>query len=161
MIKPRPIKLIEADKIRFQEKVDRRGSNECWEWIAGRLLRGYGKFRIGDFTYRAHRVAFVIINGDTKLQVLHHCNNPPCCNPKHLYAGTQKDNIQQCVAEGRYICGDFHGEKNNSAELTESDIHEIRRLYAGGWLQCEIAEEYGVHQSGISRICSGKQWKHI
>ncbi len=159
--RPRPIKLTEADIARFWEKVDRRGPKECWEWQATRISNGYGRFRIGHFLYRAHRVAFVITNSDTKLQVCHYCNNPPCCNPKHLYAGTQKDNVQQCIAEGRFTRGDNCGEKQGHAKLTEADVREIRRLYAGGWLQRVIAKEYGINQTAVSKICTGRNWKHI
>jgi len=153
--------LTEADKVRFWEKVDRRGPDECWEWQAYRNHQGYGRFRLNGFLFRVHRVAFAIMNGDAELQVCHHCNNPPCCNPKHLYAGTQVDNIQQCIAEGRFTRGDNCGEKQGHAKLTEADVREIRRLREGGWLQREIAEEYGIYQSTVSKICLGRNWKHI
>lgn len=159
MRKPRPIKLTEADIARFWSKVDRCGPDECWEWQAVRSYQGYGWFRLNGFTYRAHRVAFAVTNGDTKLQVCHTCNNPPCCNPAHLYAGTQGDNIQQCFAEGR--ASDRKGEKNGCAKLTESDVCEIRALRDDGWLLRKIAEKYGVTKQQVSYICSGKCWKHL
>lgn len=75
--------------------------------------------------------------------VCHVCNNRACCNPNHLYAGTQKDNIQQCYAEGRGA--DRRGERHGNAKLTELEAREIRRLYAGGWFQYEIAKEFGLN----------------
>lgn len=154
------INLSEADKVRFWEKVDRRGPDECWEWTKGCYEGGYGHFHDrNNRDLRAHRVAFVVTNGDTDLLVLHHCNNPPCCNPNHLYAGTQEDNRHKCVAEGRAV--DNRGENSGQAKLTESDIREIRRLYANGWLQREIAKEYDISKSQVSVICNNKQWKHI
>jgi len=107
---------------------------------------------------KAHRVAYVIINGDTRLNVLHTCDNPLCCNPKHLYAGTQDDNIRD-----REICNRtarLYGEENKRAKLTESDVSRIRALYSEGWFQREIAEEYGIHQTHVSRICRKENWKH-
>ena len=158
----RPIKLTDADIARFWSKVNKCGSDKCWEWQACRNNHGYGLFRIGGrvrVPYLAHRVAFVITTGDTELQVCHHCNNPSCCNPKHLYAGTQKDNMQQCVIDGR--AADNRGEKHGCAKLTKSEVHEIRALYIKGRLLCEIADEYGIHRVHVSRICNSKQWKHI
>ena len=155
----KPIKLTEADKIRFWEKVNRRGPDDCWEWQACRTQDGYGMFRIDGSTCRAHRVAFVIVNGDAKLQVLHHCDNPPCCNPNHLYAGTNDNNVRDRDKKGR--AADHRGEKHGRAKLTEDNVHEIRRLRENGWLLREIAEEYGIHLSQVFRICNGKHWKHI
>jgi len=159
MIPVRPIKLTEADKIRFLEKVDRRDPDGCWEWQARRDKDGYGHFGLNGSSYQTHRVAFAVTNGDTDLLVLHTCDNPPCCNPNHLFAGTIKINSQQRDDRGR--AANTRGEGNGHTKLTEDDVHEIRRLYAGGWLQHEIAEDYGISQSTVSKICTYKNWKHI
>jgi len=162
MIPVRPINLSEADMIRFWKKVDQRGLGDCWKWQAGCLFAGYGRFcDCRGSKYLAHRVAFVVTNGDTKLQVCHICNNPSCCNPNHLYAGTQGENIQQCIADGRRAIEDRRGEKAGYVKLIESDVREIRRLYAGGWLQREIAEEYDIHSSTVSAIIRGQNWRHL
>ena len=158
MITPKPINLTEADIARFWSKVDQHDPNDCWGWTEGRSSKGYGRFWISS-SYQAHRVAYVITNGDTELEVLHTCDHPWCCNPAHLYAGTQKDNGRDCVDRNRHIdtCGENHG----LAKLTESNVHEIRRLRNGGWLLREIAEEYGISKSQVSMICNSKRWKHI
>jgi len=160
MITPKPIKLTEADIARFWSMVDKRGPDDCWEWTGARSSGGYGTFHdCHDSRFQTHRVAYVVINGDTELEVLHDCDNPPCCNPAHLCAGTQKENIRKCHAEGR--ASDRKGEKHGQAKLTDDDVREVRALYADGWLQREIAEEFGIAQSNVSIICRGKAWKHV
>lgn len=87
---------------RFWAKVDRRGA--CWVWQAARDAKGYGWFIIDKTPQRAHRVAYELANGPipTGLCILHSCDNPPCCNPAHLRAGTKLENSQDCVRRGRH-----------------------------------------------------------
>lgn len=96
----------------FWASVDVRGPDECWEWTGCRLpIRpsggGYGitgKAKIGEAgTTTAHRVAFILTYGPVPAghDICHHCDNPPCCNPAHLFDGTTADNMQDCLAKGR------------------------------------------------------------
>jgi hypothetical protein len=90
---------------RFWSKVDRSGGPDaCWPWMAYRNRDGYGSFRVDDHTESAHRVAWVEENGPVPegMDVLHHCDNPPCCNPRHLFLGTAADNARDSVAKGRH-----------------------------------------------------------
>jgi hypothetical protein len=77
--------------------------NDCWEWNGARSADGYGQKRIARTLYFTHRLAYEWANGriSNGLHVLHRCDNPPCCNPDHLYAGTNKDNIADSVRKGR------------------------------------------------------------
>ena len=81
----------------FWSHVDIKSDNECWEWKLCRYPEGYGKtqIKITNSNY-AHRVAWILTNGEIPngKNILHTCDNPPCCNPKHLYAGTQLDNCR-------------------------------------------------------------------
>jgi hypothetical protein len=89
---------------RFWEKVDIGSIDDCWEWKACTYHNGYGKFALTrSKPVYAHRLAFEITNGSipTGLYICHTCDNPRCCNPHHLFAGTQTDNMQDCKRKGR------------------------------------------------------------
>jgi hypothetical protein len=82
---------------RFWNKVDiKDNTEECWNWTAYICPDGYCSFRLYDKMVLAHRVTYMLIKGEipNRLQVLHLCNNPLCCNPKHLELGNQSKNIQ-------------------------------------------------------------------
>jgi hypothetical protein len=96
----------------FAKKVERRGPDECWPWTGATNSKGYGRFRIGDNLFLPHRVAYTIANGAfTNLRrhhgsvVMHECDNPRCCNPKHLVLADQHANVLDMMAKGRgYAC---------------------------------------------------------
>lgn len=88
---------------RFWKKVDRRGPDECWPWT-GATVQGYGRLNIDNRSVLAPRVLIEVEFGvpvPPHLRVLHHCDNPPCCNPAHLFIGTQADNVADMWAKGR------------------------------------------------------------
>lgn len=166
MIRIYPFAKHDAD--RFWAKVDRRGADECWPWTGAHLPHGYGLLRAPHArrNLHAHRVAWVLKHGrevPAGLCVLHRCDNPPCCNPAHLFLGTQVDNIRDRVAKGRSYRG--LGEQNGSAKLTEADVREIRARYGyygkAGQSQPALAIKYGVRQSAISAVIRRKTWAHI
>lgn len=176
---------------RFWKKVDKSTTPYgCWPWIGIRDKKGYGRCGLNYKIHFAHRIALYIATGNwpDKKMVCHHCDNPPCCNPDHLYAGTAKTNsadaiIRNRIATGkrhgsqthpeRVARGDRHGTKLNpsylpkgeevwNSKLTESDILKIKSMYASGeFRQWQIAELFKVRQGCISRILSGKTWKHV
>ena len=104
---------------------------------------------------------FLEYNIDPKeLCVCHHCDNPPCCNPKHLFLGTQFDNIQDASNKSR-LGRDQRGEKNGNVKLTKENIKEIRRLLNVGLMQTLIAEMFNVTPTTISSIKNGKLWSCV
>jgi hypothetical protein len=144
---------------KFWRKVDRTGGpDSCWVWLAGRNKNDYGVFNINRRQYIASRLAFEFSGGELKLglMVLHTCDNPPCCNPKHLVAGTNLDNVLDMVAKGRQD----RGVSRYNAKLTPEKVIGIRRSYQAGELdQYELSERYGVSQTAIWNIIHYKRWR--
>jgi len=142
---------------RFLSKTNRVG--DCLEWQARKNRHGYGTFKMGGKSWLAHRASWLILKGqDPKdLKVLHKCDNPACVDPDHLFLGTQAENVVDMVSKDRHI----KGEAVENSKLVEADVAEIRRLARVGWRQKDIAEEFGVSRPCISRLLSGKTWKHV
>jgi len=162
------VELTAKDIERFWKKVDIKGEDECWEWMAGKFKSGYGIFRIDKKLYKSHRISWILENGQIPednsyfktLFVCHKCDNKKCVNPHHLFLGTCKENMIDCSKKGRL--SDNSGEKHGLHKLTEQEVLEIRFKYGTGlYTQKELAEEYGVAQPHISIIIRNKSWKHI
>ena len=146
---------------RFWNKVKVGSPDECWEWQAGLTAAGYGLVWINGKMEYAHRILNEIIDGPIPngICVCHHCDNPKCVNPLHLFRATHKENMYDAIAKGRL---DNNGEKQGNAKLTEKDVLEIRRLYATGKvLQRELAKMWRICRPHISEIVNNKGWKHI
>ncbi len=146
-------------KARFWSYVDRRGSDECWPWKAGLFKGGYGQFRLGKHKVKAHRCAYELSAGPIPigLRALHRCDNRPCCNPAHLYAGTDKDNARDRVERGGQAR--LRGESNPQAKLTATEIEEVRALAAAGSVTYrEIGARYGLHYNSVGRIVRRERW---
>ena len=150
------------------EKVDSSGGPDaCWPWIAS-ANRGYGQFGLGGAAgapVRATHVAFALAYGhvpDGDECVLHSCDNPPCCNPAHLFLGTRTDNAADRDGKGRGTRPPLvRGERSHLAKLSEDDVRAIRAARAGGETATSIAARYGVRQSNVSAICLRQTWKHV
>lgn len=128
----------------------------CWEWQGTIDGYGYGVVDYAGSRYRAHVLALEF-DGRTVPQGMvacHHCDNPRCVRPDHLYVGTQRQNVQDASRRGRLLKGDRH----HQSKLTENQVREIRRLdlpYA------EIARLYGVSRPTVTRAIKGKTWRHV
>lgn len=148
---------------RFWAKV-REGSG-CWEWTGKLTKKGYGTLRPGgreSARVRAHRASWILHYGALPAGacVLHKCDNPPCVRPSHLFLGSHKDNVADCVRKGRRA-PPIRGSSNKSAKLKESDIPQIRALLSQGVRQRDTGRLYGVSQATILHINQGKAWAHV
>lgn len=159
---------------RFWAKVDRTsGVNACWIWTAHRYRRGYGQFWDGSYredgsphNVSAHRWSFErfvrqLRDGEC---VLHRCDNPPCVNPAHLFAGSHKDNAIDRESKKRGFAGPrtaSPGEKNGSAKLTAEQVVLIRERFRGGASKRGLAREFGVSAPLVFAIVNRKLWRHI
>lgn len=146
---------------RFWAKVDTSGGPDaCWPWMGSRTKGGYGEMSIdGEVTYM-HRFAWAVLTGSAPVNhVLHRCDNPPCCNPAHLFLGTPADNAADKVAKGRQQ----RGERAGVAKLRDADVLIIKQRLAAGENGAQLAREYGVTKGTISHIKTGyiRAWQHI
>lgn len=147
---------------RFWSKADTSGGpDSCWEWQDHRVRAGYGAVRVGDKIKRAHRVAYELAYGPIPAghYVCHRCDNPPCVNPRHLFAGTPAENSQDRESKGRRKPA--RGSRSGMAKLTETDVVDILRRLQSGEKQKPIAAIYGVDFTLISMIKRGKIWRHV
>lgn len=116
---------------RFSEKVDRRGPDECWPWLASTRAFGHGQIsggpELGRRPIPAHRVAFWLEHGYLPECVRHTCDNPPCCNPAHLEPGTIRDNRMDMVVRGRQPSGDDHWRRRNPVVFDHGTIARYRQ----------------------------------
>lgn len=133
----------------------------CWLW-QGRVDKdGYGYPFVAGRNERAHRLVLSEKLGrDVDLYALHTCNNSRCVNPEHLYEGTQKQNIQDCIAAGNFNnCG---GEKHTQSKLTDAQVRQIRLFKSlGGYTIARLASKFGVCSATITLICNRTTWRHL
>lgn len=134
-------------KKEFLRSLIREG--ECLVWRGCTDKDGYGLVNFKGRTVRAHRLAYRLAYREDpgRLSVLHTCDTPACCEPTHLFRGTQKTNIRDMASKGR------HGK----IKFSHVEVLQIRERAAQGELQKSIAAELGVSKSCISKIVNHKQ----
>ena len=138
----------------------RRGSDdECWPWIGRRDPNGYGRIDYGGRPRLAHRFVFLFVNGTEPPAVCHSCDNPWCCNPSHLWAGTQQDNIKDMIDKGRQgIPKPRYGQAVNTCKLTPEQAIEV---FLSTDRQRDVAKRYGISQTAVGYIKRGRNWAHV
>ena len=136
--------------------------NGCIEWQGPRDKNGYGRLSYNGRPMLAHRVAWHIANNsvsNTDLMICHHCDNPPCCNPAHLFVGTAADNVKDMWRKGREAALKPRvGSDVNTSKLTATDV---RAILASKLPSNELATKFGVTKEQINNIRSRRQWRHI
>jgi hypothetical protein len=140
--------------------VDRSaGPDGCWPWNGNRSRRGYGRVKVLGRLHTASRLALECSGGPLPdgMYALHRCDNPPCCNPAHLFAGTIADNERDKVSKGRQM----RGERHHKSKLTEQDVREIRRRGADGESQNSLARAFSVTQGVVWNILKRRIWKGV
>ena len=150
---------------RLDEALGAASASGCREYTGARNAHGYGVLGVGRRrTILAHRLAFCLaagrdIDSIAGLTVCHHCDNPPCCNPDHLFLGTQRDNVRDMLSKGRR--GGPMGEAHPWSKLCAQDVVAIREMNARGMSQRAIARHYAVNKTSIKLLLDGTTWRHV
>lgn len=150
---------------KYAHQIQPEPNSGCWFWLGAatkaRKLAGvgYGVVNARPLPLQyTHRIAYETIHGlgsAAGRMVLHSCDIPLCVNPDHLSLGDHRKNAAEAVARGRTARG-----MRRSSTLTDDNVREIRKL-ATTATQSTIAARFGLHQSSVSLIQSGKRWGHI
>jgi hypothetical protein len=171
-------------KKRFFERFNE--SSSCWNWTGGKNDKGYG--RLGN--KYAHRISWEIHNGKKipeGMFVCHHCDNPSCVNPSHLFIGTQKDNMRDMINKNRQVIkdnkgvnnpmygkshsketrkkqsdskkGKYTGSSHPRASINESTVTEIRKMRDAGFTAKSISEQLQVSFHVVRNVIYRKSWR--
>lgn len=151
---------------RFNAKVDRSGGPDaCHPWTASCRPAGYGQFVANGNIHLAHRVAYEIAHGPLpadKPLACHKCDNPPCCNPAHLFAGTQAENMRDAVRKGRMAHGLAHAMACHPlTNERRAQIAAVFELRGEGLTLREIGGRVGMSHAQVSKILNGTHWSGI
>ncbi len=150
---------------KFYSFVDKRGPDECWLWLGPINKSGYGAFNIKrrprTINFIASRLAFTLAGGELKPNecVCHKCDNPPCCNPAHLFAGSCVDNVKDRNAKGRQARN--RGERAGGVKLNTEQVLAIKSLRKEGITCRDIAVKFSISHQQVSKIILGQRWNHL
>ena len=136
-----------------------RSFDECWIYDGYLLPNGYGHVEFQGEKHYTHRLMYEFAKGPIPygMLVCHTCDTPSCMNPDHLFLGTYKDNMQDCISKGRMA----KGSRNGRSKLNEDQVIEIKSLLKKGNSHREIAQEFGVAKTTVSHINTGYRWRHL
>jgi len=147
----------------FWSRIDRSGGPDaCWPW-ARPHSSGYGQVWRDRRLQRSHRVAYELLVGPIPegLDACHGCDNRSCCNPAHLFLGTQADNMRDMDAKGRRVTVAPLGEANGRSRLTAGQVVHIRQRAREGEPDTRLARAFGVSESLIGQIRRRAIWRHL
>jgi len=161
------MKQIQSMKERLLRFVDKRGKNECWPWLGGRSKSGYGQLhqtlKPGSTDnrhkrqkhWKAHRAYLVFVVGkkvSDDAHVCHTCDNPPCCNPRHLVIADRKWNVRDMILKDRRA----------RTKLTVKQMSSIKRSLKHHIIsRPEVCDRFRIRDEVVRRIVKGEYWKHI
>ena len=161
----------------FWGKVKIGDRGECWEWTGytskgKRNRKGHCYGRIDIFGVKGayvHRVAYFLARpgkislsiGKDDLEVCHTCDNPICCNPRHLYLGTHEDNMRDMALSSRAYCSQLLSVETPRAKLTADEVRAIRLKVKEGMQRIELAHLYDVSLSTIKGVLSRRHYADV
>lgn len=141
---------------RFWKQVDiiHERPDCCWEWKGYRKNDGYGRVTIDSKDCMSHRVAYQLKIGQIPdgMLVCHSCDNPPCCNPSHLFVGSHSDNMKDMASKKRGKKIGIKGDANIHSKLSDDKVYEMRSLYLSGMPTRKLVKLFGLSRTQTIRI---------
>ncbi len=136
----------------------RRGrGNSCWTFTGKTTREGYGSISYQSGKFFAHRLAYREFVGPVGCNsVLHKCDNPPCCNPRHLFLGKAVDNMRDMVSKRRHQ----HADSHFHAKLTSRKARKMREHYAAGVSYKTLMKKYEIDLHTFFSAIHGRTWKY-
>lgn len=161
-----PCQLFCSLKCQIDTRVERCLNNGCWIWKGATNKKGYGVVNYKDRVMFVHRAMYELYKGPIDyFLVCHHCDNPTCVNPNHLFLGTAMDNTRDMISKGRMAVGEAknasRGEDRYNAKFTEWDIRFIRYWRSCGHTLQSIGNAFGTTRSVIGNIIYRRSWAHV
>ena len=153
-----------ADAIRyFMDRVQIDDIDDCWLWKLSTGSHGYGQLFWDDRVQTAHRFSYHLFKGDPgRLNVNHICGKRRCCNPAHLYAGSQLENFQDMLRHGTHVPPPLkRGSQVGTSKLTEEQAAQIKCELRQGVSGVVLARRFNVSPSTVSLIRRGIRWAHV
>jgi HNH endonuclease len=138
---------------KFWNKVNRTDPSGCWIWKGTKDKDGYGRFKYNSKRIMAHRIAYLFTHGylPSDARVCHACDNTSCCNPHHLFLGSDSDNIIDCIIKKRH----------SNCKLSVDEISPIKNAIYNGSSVKDVAEKYNVSQVTIYNVLNEATWWYI
>jgi len=153
--------LEQRFELYYEEK---DGEDACWVWKMEKDEWGYGGIDDNGKFRKAHRVSYELHNGEIPdgALICHTCHNEACVNPEHLYAGTPQSNVDDAIERGTFMESRPKGEEVGTSKLTREEVADIKRRYKDTDVtQGELADEYDMGQTQISRIVRNERWAWV
>lgn len=147
---------------RLWSKINVGSKDECWIWKGAKTTAGYGVLRVNYKPRYTHRLMWMLHNKTNipkKDCICHSCDNPPCCNPAHLFLGSQADNLKDARDKGKMEMA--RGINHHATELSEDDIRQIRYLGQTKMTHKDIGERFGTTRMSVNDIIHKRTWAHI
>lgn len=146
-------KMSMTPEQRLERRLRKDDKTGCWEFQGQRSIEGYGKIKVDNKNWRAHRLAYLLFVGEipAEMIVCHRCDNPPCCNPDHLFLGTHSDNTADKVSKNRQAKGSALPQKKYGL----AHVEKVKRLQGLGMTHADIAIEMGISEGQVSYLSRG------
>ena len=158
-----PNYVFQARIQKFWNQVQKGESDECWPWLGRKGAQGYGLFGFKSLmrenynTSTTHRIAWVLHNNKTikdDMHILHTCDNPLCCNPRHLYVGTPLENMRD---------RDARGNGNRSRLFSDQEVVDIRKRHNDGESMASIQRDSypNISYTVVLNAILGRTYKDV